>query len=125
MCEFLSGWINRKTHAIVCHSVASHSETERVAKERGKFLVEDHCEFEWVGENETQLTVRSVDKDEAAALKVEILCRFKKRTDLLIHIFSMAEWLDARGCTGLTKLDAPVAEWLNASGCTGLTKEQP
>ncbi len=120
MCEFLSAWINRKTHKIVCYSLTSHSETERVAKFRGKFDVTNHCEFEWVGEREEDLTVRAEDAEEATRLKVELLTTFKKRTNLLAHIFDQAEYLDASGCTGLKELSAPVAEYLYASGCTGL-----
>ena len=32
--------------------------------------------------------------------------------------------VDARGCTALTALDAPVAEYVDASGCTALKKKK-
>ena len=104
MCEFLSGWINIKTEAIVCRDLRNHCETQTLTP---GFVVTDHREWEWTGENEDSLVVRVLEGEDKSAWKASILARWKKRTAILIYILN--HWVGGSlDLGGLTTLDPKV-----------------
>ena len=131
MCDFASflvngGALNEDSELnIWVYDLESHS---NCASYHG--LAHDaYRECEWTADAATALIVRVEPNENADVLKDRILRRFATRNDFLLWAYPIAfKWVYnpntnlPRGCTGLTKLDAPNAEYVYASGCTGLTK---
>jgi hypothetical protein len=91
MCEFLSGFIHNDAAILKFESrylfgdLHSHSGTMKLHK-----LKYGHPdvwrEFEWTGEEEGSLVVRSADEATSAKLKKVMLRDFKNRTELLENV---------------------------------------
>ena len=112
---------------LAIHTTNSHSKTWEALKLEpinSMGLTSPWRELEWK-EGQDKPDIRFRDNDDEGIRKLAmafVLDTWQTRENFVEHCCKRAEYLDARGCTGLTKLDAPAAKTLDASGCTGLTK---
>jgi hypothetical protein len=84
MCDFLSGVINRRTCEIKFYDGLSHS----LLFEKLKLREKDWAEFEWVGEEFCNLTVRTHAGDggkNSEELATSIVSKYPKRSALVEH----------------------------------------
>ena len=86
MCDFLSGWINVRTHETAVATLRSHSDDQTLLGWKAADLV-DWREWEWLRDDDGEsLTVRTHPDDNGIgpALKTELLVRWKTRSDAIL-----------------------------------------
>ena len=124
MCEQLTSCGVKVTEPfdLAIHTINSHSETWTALKLEPKPNRCEYREMEWKeGREHPDIRWRAEDtEDTRHAVETWVGKRFPDRVDLVNHCILKAKTIDASGCAGLTKLDAPVAKTIYASGCTGL-----
>ena len=129
MCEQLTSVALKVTepYALGIHAINSHSKTwEALKLERPEdpgILKSPWREMEWLdGNNEPSIRWRDEDDKGTRAVVMDwVLENWRTRDAMIGHCLMNAQYVDASGCTTLTKLDAPVAKTVYASGCTTLT----
>ena len=117
MCNFLSGVItNEREPRVLCANLLHHEKTI----EAFGLKPETYREWEWTHDDDgASLVVRAAPQENANVLKSAILAKYPHRAACLgecIRQLQLQKTVDASGCTGLTKLDAPNAEYVDARG---------
>src|ERR1051325_10927514 len=107
MCQFLSFFVNRKTLALACGDLRSHSTSAEIL---GIDLASESCpwrEAEWTGETPASLTVRVRPHEEE--LRTKLLSLVSSRSELLARLSIPAgvTTLYLNGATVPEKLSIP------------------